>query len=473
MKSDSANIEKTQQDIIFDKQLIERLSGNGPRYTSYPTADRFHEGFTQSSFEVQAKTHFLDRNEKALSLYVHIPFCNTICYYCACNKIITKDKSKADQYLDYLDKEIDLVAPHFAKHAKVEQLHFGGGTPTFLSDAQLTRLIQKLKSTFQFADDTTGEFSIEIDPRKVSEETVALLRQLGFNRMSIGVQDFDADVQVAVNRIQSEEETLSTLAAARKYGFQSVSMDLIYGLPLQTVERFSTTLDKVIAARPDRLSVYNYAHLPHAFMPQRRINEADLPSADTKLDILNLAIQKLTAAGYIYIGMDHFALPNDELAIAQTAGTLHRNFQGYSTHDDIDMLALGVSAISKIGTSYSQNVKTTEEYYAALDKGTLPLYRGMDLTEEDVLRRDLIQRLMCDFEVDIQLLEKKYGISYLDFFSAEQTQLQQLAKDGLLSISKEAVYVQPKGRLLIRNIAMVFDQHLREKQTAARYSKVI
>ncbi|WP_018152062.1 oxygen-independent coproporphyrinogen III oxidase [Leeia oryzae] len=461
------------QGVSFDKELIERLAGNGPRYTSYPTADRFHDRFFESNFREQAIRHFGTNVKRPLSLYVHIPFCNTICYYCACNKIITKDKSKADIYLDYLEKEIDLQAPLFASHARIEQLHFGGGTPTFLSDEQLARLIGKLRQTFEFAPDDEGEFSIEIDPRKVQEHTIALLRALGFNRMSLGVQDFDPVVQKAVNRVQSEEETLGTLAAARKYGFKSISIDLIYGLPHQTVAGFSVTLDKVIAARPDRLSIYNYAHLPHLFKPQRRINDDDLPSPDTKLDILSLAIQKLTDAGYVYIGMDHFALPDDELAIAQRAGTLHRNFQGYSTHDDIDLLSLGVSAISKVGTSYSQNVRTTEAYYAALDEGVMPLFRGIELTPDDEIRRHIIQQLMCEFQLNIPALEKTFGIHYRDYFVAEQPQLLAYQQDGLLNISDELVQILPKGRLLVRNIAMVFDQHLREKQAEARYSKVI
>ncbi len=461
------------QGLCFDKSLIERLAGNGPRYTSYPTADHFHAGFDEAAYRAEVARQFPAGQQGPLSLYVHIPFCNTICYYCGCNKIITKNKAHAEVYLDYLDKELALQAPLFAGRAKVEQLHFGGGTPTFLSDAQLGRLMGQLRAHFDFAPKDEGEYSIEIDPRKVQPATVAHLGKLGFNRMSLGVQDFDPAVQRAVNRIQSEAETLAVIAAARAHGFKSISIDLIYGLPLQTVQGFSATLDKVIAARPDRLSIYNYAHMPQLFKTQRQINEADLPALDTKLDILSLAISKLAAAGYVYVGMDHFALPDDELAIAQRAGTLHRNFQGYSTRDDIDLLALGVSGISKLGASYSQNVRGTEEYYALLDAGKLPLFRGIALNEDDRLRRSLIQQLMCDFALDFAQLEAHWGIRFKDYFAAEQPKLAALANDGLLSLDEQRLQVLPRGRLLIRNIAMIFDRRLQQGQPLQRYSKTI
>jgi oxygen-independent coproporphyrinogen-3 oxidase len=461
------------QDLQFDKALIERLAGNGPRYTSYPTADRFHGGFNEASYRQLVADTFSDTTTRPLSLYVHIPFCNTICYYCGCNKIITKNKSKAATYLDYLDKEIALQAPLFANKARVEQLHFGGGTPTFLSDEALTRLVRTLRQHFEFAPNDEGEYSIEIDPRKVKAETVALLGRLGFNRMSLGVQDFDHAVQVAVNRIQSEAETRCVIDAARANGFKSVSIDLIYGLPMQTLAGFGATLDKVLAMRPDRLSVYNYAHLPHVFKAQRQIDEATLPSLDAKLDILSLAISKLTDAGYVYIGMDHFALPDDELAVAQRAGTLHRNFQGYSTRDDIDLLALGASSIGKIGASYSQNVRTTEEYYAALDEGRLPLFRGLVLNRDDELRRSLIQQLMCEFSLDIAQIERDWDIRFADYFASEQGALRDLATNGLLTLDTSQLQVTPRGRLLVRNIAMVFDRYLQQGQPMIRYSKTI
>lgn len=459
--------------LTFDKVLIERLAGNGPRYTSYPTADRFHAGFGEAEYRQIAGERFVMDSLRPLSLYVHIPFCNTICYYCACNKIITKDRSKAAVYLDYLDREIALQAPLFQGKSRVEQLHLGGGTPTFLSDEQLARLVTTLRQNFDFAPDGEGEYSIEIDPRKVLPHTVALLGQLGFNRMSLGVQDFDPAVQAAVNRIQSEAETMVVFDAARQHGFKSISIDLIYGLPKQTLAGFSVTLDRIIAARPDRLSVYNYAHLPHLFKPQRRIDEDDLPSLDAKLDILSLAISKLADAGYVYIGMDHFALPDDELAVAQRSGTLHRNFQGYSTHNDIDLVALGVSGIGKIGASYSQNVRTTDEYYALLDQGKLPLFRGIQLTRDDELRRSLIQQLMCQFALDIHAIESEWGIDFVDYFTQEIPRLTEFAEQGLLTLDTEYIRILPRGRLLVRNIAMAFDSYLRNAVPLVRYSKVI
>jgi oxygen-independent coproporphyrinogen-3 oxidase len=461
------------QGLQFDKSLIQRMAGNGPRYTSYPTADRFGGNFNEADYRVEVTRTFGSCRQRPLSLYVHIPFCNTICYYCACNKIITKNKDKAAIYLDYLDKEIALQAPLFSGKARVEQLHFGGGTPTFLSDAQLTRLVTTLRQHFEFAPTDEGEYSIEIDPRKVDEATVATLATLGFNRMSLGVQDFDPDVQQAVNRIQSEAETRLVIEAARRHGVQSISIDLIYGLPRQTLHGFDATLDKVLALRPNRLSVYNYAHLPHVFKTQRQIDEHDLPSADAKLDILSHAIAKLAHAGYVYIGMDHFALPDDELAIAQRQGTLHRNFQGYSTHDDIDLLALGVSGIGKIGTSYSQNVRSTEEYYEALDNGKLPLFRGYQLNADDLLRRRLIQQLMCDFTVDYGKWERQAGVEFNSYFARELPELDRMAQDGLLSLDDTGLRILPRGRLLVRNVAMVFDRYLRMGQPMVRYSKTI
>lgn len=461
------------QALRFDGELIASLPGNGPRYTSYPTADRFDAGFDEAAYRAVAARRASASEVRPLSLYVHLPFCNTICYYCGCNKIITKDRRRAEQYLDYLERELALQAELIGPGARVEQLHFGGGTPTFLSDAQLSRLMGALRRHFDFAAGEAGEYSIEIDPRKVSADTVALLAQLGFNRMSIGVQDFDPAVQVAVNRIQSEAETLAVMAAARAHGFRSISIDLIYGLPRQTQAGFAATLDKVIAARPERLSIYSYAHLPHLFKPQRRIAEAELPTLDDKLDLLSLAITRLTGAGYVYIGMDHFALPEDELAQAQRAGTLHRNFQGYSTRDDIDLLALGVSAIGKIGASYSQNVKSLDEYYALLDAGRLPMLRGLQLSRDDEIRRALIQQLMCQFALDLQAFAARWQIDFAAYFATEIARLQPLIRLGLLTLDAQQLRVLPQGRLLVRNIAMVFDRYLQQGQPMQRYSKTI
>ncbi|OWY39744.1 oxygen-independent coproporphyrinogen III oxidase [Xenophilus sp. AP218F] len=455
----------------FDRELIERLDGSGPRYTSYPTADRFTSGFSPKDYQHRLQQRQIGANRKPVSLYAHIPFCNTVCYYCGCNKIITKDKSKADLYLDYLEREVEMVAGTLAAREKVIQLHFGGGTPTFLSDEQLQRLIGIFKKHFEFLSD--GEYSIEIDPRKVKRETVLQLAKLGFNRMSVGVQDFDLDVQTAVNRVQTEEETLEVINAAREAGFKSISIDLIYGLPRQTRESVRRTLEKVIAISPDRLSFYNYAHLPTVFMPQRRIDEAELPSPSQKLDILQDAVQMLTDAGYVFIGMDHFAKPDDELAVALRQGRLQRNFQGYSTHADCDMLGFGVSSIGKVGSCYCQNDKTLEGYYAAIDAGHPPIVRGMTLTKDDILRRTIIQALMCRFSLSVEAMEEIYAINFAQYFEAEMPRIRELQQEGLLSFDGDFLMVEPKGRFLIRNIAMIFDRHLRERETKARYSRTI
>ncbi|TDR78304.1 oxygen-independent coproporphyrinogen III oxidase [Paludibacterium purpuratum] len=455
----------------FDRQLIERLEGSGPRYTSYPTADRFTANFTEADYQHRLKQRRIGANSKAVSLYAHLPFCNTVCYYCACNKIITKDKSKADIYLDYLEKEVKMVANAAGEREKAIQLHFGGGTPTFLSDAQLERLMNILREHFEFLPE--GEYSIEIDPRKVGRETIFKLAALGFNRISVGVQDLDPRVQEAVNRVQSLEETLTVIDAAREAGFKSVSIDLIYGLPFQTETSVARTIEQIIAISPDRVALYNYAHLPTLFMPQRRINEADLPSADVKLDILQHSVRQLTEAGYVFIGMDHFAKPEDDLAVALRQGRLQRNFQGYSTYADCDMLAFGVSAIGKVGPSYSQNEKELDAYYAALDAGRLPVMRGMVLDADDILRRSIIQALMCRFALSFEAIEEVFGINFANYFAEELPKLRELQQMGLLHFDGDFLTVEPKGRFLIRNVAMIFDRHLRERQTKARYSKVI
>ncbi|MCS3816704.1 oxygen-independent coproporphyrinogen-3 oxidase [Chromobacterium alkanivorans] len=364
-----------------------------------------------------------------------------------------------------------MVASCLGRREQVVQLHFGGGTPTFLSDAQLERLMTLLKTHFEFLKE--GEYSIEIDPRKVSAETIFKLAALGFNRISVGIQDFEPEVQRAVNRVQSEEETLEVIQAARDAGFKSVSVDLIYGLPLQTRESVRRTLDKVIAIGPDRLALYNYAHLPTVFMPQRRINEAELPSPETKLDILQDSVQRLADAGYVFIGMDHFAKPDDELAAALRQGRLQRNFQGYSTHADCDMIGLGVSSIGKVGPCYSQSAKDLDGYYAALDSGHLPVLRGLTLDNDDILRRSIIQGLMCRFSLSVEALEEIHGINFAEYFAEELPQIREFQQLGLLSFDGDFIMVEPRGRFLIRNIAMIFDKHLRERRTQARYSKTI
>ena len=464
-------MDKSVNQLIVDLELIRRLDKNGPRYTSYPTADRFVDTFNADSYSKWVAKREIAGIERPLSLYIHIPFCNTLCFYCACNKVITKDRSKSAEYVRYLIKEMAMQAMLLGPDQVVEQLHFGGGTPTFLSDDEIKLVMTAIRQHFRLVDD--GEYSIEIDPRKVSNETIALLGETGFNRISIGVQDFDDEVQSAVNRIQSEEETLRVIHAARANGFRSVSIDLIYGLPKQTLEGFAVTLDKVIAANPDRLSMYNYAHMPTIFKPQRRIHEEDLPAPQVKLDILDMAVKKLTNAGYVYIGMDHFAKPEDELAVAQRQGKLHRNFQGYSTHSDCDLVALGLSSIGKIGPTYSQNYRELKDYYDALDSDVLPIMRGLELDDDDLLRRAIIQALMCHFELVKESFIKSYPIDFDKYFATELKELREYEREGLLEMSPQRIKVTPKGRMLIRNICMVFDKYLRTRQEHALYSKVI
>ena len=461
----------SQTDLIFDPQLIRRFDVNGPRYTSYPTADRFVEAFDARALNDWLAKRAVGGVSRPLSLYFHIPFCNTICYYCACNKIITKDHGRSAKYLNYLAKEIEMQVAALGGTRQVTQLHLGGGTPTFLSHEEMHQLMESVRKHFNLVPN--GEYSIEVDPRKVNFDTVEMLADLGFNRMSVGVQDFAEDVQIATNRVQSVEETKLVMDAARATGFKSISMDLIYGLPKQNVISFNRTLEQVLELSPDRISLYSYAHLPGLFKPQRRIVPADLPTADAKLQILQLAIRRLTEAGYVYIGMDHFAKPEDELTIAQRQGRLHRNFQGYSTQAECDLLAFGVSAIGKIGPVYAQNVKTLDEYYDALDRDELPVLRGIELTADDLLRRSIIQALMCHFELSIESIEIAHLIKFREYFADELEDLKAMEAGGLVKIDDDWISVMPAGRLLVRGIAMVFDRYLRADRERARYSKVI
>ena len=462
------------ENLVFDPQIIRRFDVNGPRYTSYPTADRFVEAFDADAAKDWLGKRNIGGISRPLSLYFHIPFCNTICYYCACNKIITKDHGRSAKYLKYLAKELSLQSASLegrdGEH-EVIQLHWGGGTPTFLSHDEMRQLMGETRKHFKLLDG--GEYSIEVDPRKVDRSTVALLGELGFNRMSVGVQDFDERVQVAVNRVQSEEETANVIGAARANGFQSISIDLIYGLPHQTVMGFNRTLERVLAMEPDRLSIYNYAHMPTLFKPQRRIADGDLPAADTKLQILSLAIKKLTEAGYVFIGMDHFAKPDDEMAVAQRQGRLHRNFQGYSTYADCDMLSFGISSISKVGPTYNQNVKTLDEYYDRLDADILPAFRGIELNADDILRRSIIQALMCHFELSIESIESSHLIDFHEYFAVELADMKEMEAAGLLKVERDWITVLPPGRMLVRVITMVFDRYLRADRQRKRYSKVI
>jgi len=457
--------------LIIDADLIRKYGGSGPRYTSYPTADRFVEAFDASAYRHWLENRNIGGFSRPLALYVHLPFCDTICYYCACNKIITKDHGRSAKYLKYLDREIGLVAGHLKEDRVVSQMHWGGGTPTFLSEAELAELMQILRAEFRF--DPAGEYAIEVDPRKVSAERVALLAQLGMNRISLGVQDFDPVVQRAVNRIQSFDETEQVIRAARRNGFKSVNIDLIYGLPKQTVQGFSRTLERVLECDPDRIALYSYAHLPSLFKPQRRIAEAELPQPEVKLEIMTTAIATLEAAGYVYIGMDHFAKPGDDLAVAQRQGRLTRNFQGYSSAGDADIVGLGVSAISKVGPIYAQNVKTMDEYYDCLDHGELPVMRGIELSLDDLVRRAVILALACHFVVSKESISIAHLIDFDSYFAAELKQLREQEKEGLVKIDAEWINVTPKGRLLVRAICMVFDKYLRVASQRAQYSRVI
>ncbi len=452
--------------IDWDLALIQKYNYSGPRYTSYPTALEFSDQYGESQFR-QAVARYPNR---PLSLYVHIPFCHKLCYFCGCNKIVTRQQHKADQYLDALEQEILHRAPLFAGRT-VKQLHWGGGTPTYLNKAQISRLMNLLRGAFNFNSEM--EISIEVDPREIELDVLDHLRAEGFNRLSMGVQDFNKEVQRLVNREQDEEFIFALLNHAREIGFTSTNIDLIYGLPKQTPESFAYTLQRVAELNPDRLSVFNYAHLPTLFAAQRKIKDADLPTAQQKLDILQQTIGSLMQTGYQFIGMDHFARPDDELAIAQREGVLHRNFQGYTTQGDTDLLGLGVSAISMIGDSYAQNYKELKQYYQYVDERGDALWRGLSLTRDDCIRRDVIKALICNFRLDFSAVEQQWQLNFADYFAEDMNLLAPLAKDGLVDIDEQGIQVTPKGRLLIRNICMCFDVYLRQKARMQQFSRVI
>lgn len=458
-------------DLIIDAGLIRQFDRAGPRYTSYPTADRFVEAFDADAYRRALEERRIGSLARPLSLYVHLPFCSTICYYCACNKIITKDHGRSSKYLRYLGREMALVEEALGARQRIEQLHWGGGTPTFLNRQELRELMQGIRA--HFAVDPQAECSIEVDPRSADPATIHLLAEIGFNRISVGVQDFDPAVQRAVNRIQSHDQTAGVIAAARAAGFKSVNVDLIYGLPKQDTRSFHETINKVLILNPDRIALYNYAHLPTVFKPQRRINEAEMPTAETRMELMLLAVRSLTLGGFRYIGMDHFAKPEDDLAIAQRLGTLHRNFQGYTTRPECDLVGLGVSAIGAVGPAYAQNVKTLDEYYDRLDRGKFPVMRGIELTKDDLVRRAVIQTLMCSFEVSIEAIEIAHLIDFRRYFAVELEALREYAQCGLVELEDEWITVTPRGRFLVRAVCMIFDYHLRTAQARARYSKVI
>ncbi|KQO15019.1 coproporphyrinogen III oxidase [Acidovorax sp. Leaf76] len=454
-------------------ELLRRFDVPGPRYTSYPTADRFVEAFGQDDYVLALEQRRAGTGAKALplSLYVHIPFCESLCYYCACNKIITKHHDRADVYLRYLSREIDLHTAHCGTGQVVSQLHLGGGSPTFLSDDGLRELMAMLKRSFTLAPG--GEYSIEVDPRTVDASRLAVLAELGFNRLSFGVQDFDPEVQKAVHRIQPAEQVFSLVESARALGFESINVDLIYGLPRQTPESFDRTLAQVVQLRPDRIALYAYAHLPERFKPQRRIVPAELPMGGAKVSMLSRSLDAFMAAGYVYVGMDHFALPDDALAVAKRQGRLHRNFQGYSTQPDCDLIGLGVSAIGRVGATYSQNAKTLDEYYDFLNQGRLPVVRGLALTRDDLVRRAVIMALMCQGELLFEPLEQAWLIDFRRYFAAEIESLEEMADQGLVQIRPDGIAVTAMGWFFVRGIAMVFDRYLQADRNRARFSRII
>lgn len=456
--------------IRWDADLIRRYDHAGPRYTSYPTAVQFHDGVKPADF-----LHAIDASRAAnrqLSLYVHVPFCANICYYCACNKVITKDRSRAREYLASVQREMELISAHLGSDQVVEQLHFGGGTPTFLSHQELRELMGGLRSQFNLRDDDIGDYSIEIDPREADWTTMGLLRELGFNRVSFGVQDLDPEVQRAVNRLQTLEQTQTVMDAARTLAYRSINIDLIYGLPKQTPESFARTVEAIIGLKPDRLSVFNYAHLPERFMPQRRINSADLPSPAQKLEMFENSVRQLLAAGYRYIGMDHFALPDDSLSIAQENGELQRNFQGYTTHGHCDLIGLGVSSISQVGDLYCQNSSDIKVYQERLQADELATQRGLVCHSDDVIRRAVISQLICHFQLQFSDIESRFGIDFPEYFASCLPMLEQMARDGLIILTPGGIRVMAAGRLLVRSICMLFDAYQTEA-SQQRFSRII
>ena len=454
-------------------ELLTKFDVPGPRYTSYPTADRFVEAFGEADYIQALEQRRAGPAAMALplSLYVHIPFCESLCYYCACNKIITKHHDRSAPYLRYLSREVDLHVARIGAGQAVSQLLVGGGTPTFFSDDELSELMAMLRRNFSLVPG--GEYSIEVDPRTVTPERLRHLAQLGFNRLSFGVQDFDPIVQKAVHRIQPAEQVFALVAAAREIGFESINVDLIYGLPKQTPESFDRTLAQVAELRPDRIALYAYAHLPERFKPQRRIIAIDLPGAPNKVAMLARSLAAFEAAGYDYIGMDHFALPNDALAVAKRQGRLHRNFQGYSTQPDCDLIGLGVSAIGKVGATYSQNAKSLEEYQDLLDHGHLPVARGLAVSRDDLLRRCVIMALMCQGEVMFESAELAHLIDFRSYFASELETLRGMQDQGLVELSDTGIKVTPMGWFFVRGVAMVFDKYLQADRTRARFSKII
>jgi len=456
---------------LLTPDTLQKYDVSGPRYTSYPTADRFVEAFTGETYQQTLAQRRVGGMTLPLSLYVHIPFCESLCFYCACNKIITKHHERSLEYLNYLKKEIELHVKHLGSGQSISQLHLGGGSPTFFSDEELSRLMSMIREHFELAEN--GEYSIEIDPRTVDEQRLQHIANLGFNRLSFGVQDFDPEVQKAVHRIQPVEQVFKLVEAARKIQFDSVNVDLIYGLPKQTSESFKKTLAQVVELRPERIALYAYAHLPERFKPQRRIDSYELPSGADKISMLSSALSTFIDAGYVYVGMDHFALPTDALAIAKRQGRLHRNFQGYSTQPDCDLIGLGVSSIGRIGATYSQNAKTLEEYYDFLDQERFPVVRGLALTRDDLVRRAVIMALMCQGALQFESIELAYLIDFKNYFAKELEALKEQENSGMLVIDNNGIQITDFGWYFVRAVAMQFDRYLQSDRNRARFSKII
>ena len=460
----------TLPDLEISEALIRRFDQTGPRYTSYPTTDRFQQDYSESRYIGHLQARANSPAPAPLSVYVHLPFCESLCYFCACNKIITQDHSRSAEYLSILTREMEMVASHLGTHRKTVQLHLGGGTPTFLSAQELTELMSHLRTHFEFAAD--AELGVEIDPRTVTADTMKMLAGLGFNRTSFGVQDFDPDVQAAVNRIQPYDMVRTAMEASRLYGFKSINADLIYGLPKQTPASFDHTLDQIVELAPDRIALYNYAHMPGHFKAQRLIHAEDLPSTETRLQIFLMSVRRLQNAGYVYIGLDHFAKADDELNLARLDHSLHRNFQGYTTRADCDLVGLGISAIGKIGDAYIQNHHSLTTYQNRIEHGMLPSAKGFDLSQEDAIRREIIMMIMCSMPLHYSGFEARHGRSFDSIFNTELTQLQPYAEAGLIATEGASLQVLPRGRVFVRALAMVFDQYARQPRVVS-HSRLI
>jgi oxygen-independent coproporphyrinogen-3 oxidase len=469
LQKSMANLSSIMPGVTME--TLKKYDVSGPRYTSYPTADRFVEAFTEDAYKLALEQRRAVSSTQPLSIYVHIPFCESLCFFCACNKIITKHHERSVEYLRYLNREIDLHIEHLGAGQTISQLHLGGGSPTFFSDDELSELMSMLRRNFVFA--AGGEYSIEVDPRTVDEQRLKHLADLGFNRLSFGVQDFDPEVQKAVHRIQPAEQVFSLVEAARRLNFESVNVDLIYGLPMQTPESFARTLEQVVELRPNRIALYGYAHLPERFKPQRRISEYELPAAQDKITMLSSALTAFIKAGYVYVGMDHFALPDDDLAIAKRQGRLHRNFQGYSTQPDCDLISLGVSAIGRVGATYSQNAKTIEEYYDYLNQGRFPVVRGLALSRDDLVRRAVIMAIMCQGALQFESIELAYVLDFKTYFASELEALKALESTGMVVLDDSGLQVTDTGWFFVRAVAMLFDKYLQTDRNRARFSKIL